>query len=117
MLSGVALRADLAQCSRHFADGSSAPVCASAGDFRFSPTNGNVPAVRSCRLGPEAGKDARAAFSRPAPHPPDIVIIGRAELPAHLGFLERNVDPIDGSEDGERRDEHRPGADPYGNAQ
>jgi hypothetical protein len=69
------------------------------------------------REGPEAGKDGRAAFSHPAPHPRDIVVIGRAKLAAHLGFLERNVDPIDSSEDGERRDEHRPGTDPYGNAQ
>lgn len=56
------------------------------------------------------------AYSHPAPHLRNIVIVGRAELAARLGFLEADVDPIDGSEDGERRHEHRPGADPYGNA-
>lgn len=37
--------------------------------------------------------------------------------PPHLDFLEGDLDPVDSSEDRERRHEHRPGANLYGNAQ
>jgi hypothetical protein len=46
-----------------------------------------------------------------------MVVISRAELAAHLGFLKRDVDSIDSSKNGERRHHHWPSADPYGNAQ
>ena len=65
---------------------------------------------------PLADKHVSATLSHPAPHPRDVVVISRAELAAHLGFLEGDVDPIDSGEDGEGRHEHWPGADPYGDA-
>ena len=46
--------------------------------------------------------------SHPAPHPLNVVFISCSELTAHLGFLEGNVDPISGGEDGDRRNEHWP---------
>ena len=52
------------------------------------------------------------SVSHPAPHPLNIVFISCSELTAHLGFLEGDVDPISGGEDGDRRYEHWPSADP-----
>ena len=52
------------------------------------------------------------SVSHPAPHPLNIVFISCSELTAHLGFLEGDVDPISGGEDGDRRNEHWPSADP-----
>ena len=52
------------------------------------------------------------SVSHPAPHPLNVVFISCSELTAHLGFLERDVDPISGGEDGDRRNEHWPSADP-----
>src|SRR5215471_10209203 len=59
-----------------------------------------------------AGKHV-PALSQPSPNPRDIVVIGRAELAAHLGLLEGDVDPTDSSKYGEGHDKHRPGADPH----
>jgi len=53
-----------------------------------------------------------ALVSDPAPHALNVLFIGRSELMAHLGFLERNVDPIGGSEDGDGRNKHWPCAHP-----
>ena len=55
--------------------------------------------------------------SHPPPHPLDIIIIRRAELAPHLGFLEGDVDPVGGGEHREGYYQHRPGADPHGDAE
>src|SRR5271168_1543964 len=54
--------------------------------------------------------------SQPPSHPPHVAVISRTKLAAHLVFFEWNVDPISCSKDGDGRDEHRPSADPEGNA-
>src|SRR5271168_1724313 len=54
--------------------------------------------------------------SQPPSHPPHVAVISRTELAAYLAFFEWNVDPISCSKDGDGRDEHRPSADPEGNA-
>ena len=66
-------------------------------------------------LTPKAGIHWRIGImlvSHPAPHPLNVVFISCSELTAHLGFLEGDVDPISGGEDGDRRNEHWPSADP-----
>lgn len=52
------------------------------------------------------------SVSHPAAHPLNVAFISCSELTAHLGFLEGDVDPISGGEDGDRRNEHWPSADP-----
>src|SRR5580704_13382366 len=53
----------------------------------------------------------------PSPHPPDLVIIRCSELAAHLSLFKRDVDPVCSGQDGDGREEHWPGADPYCNAE
>jgi hypothetical protein len=68
-----------------------------------------------CPLYPRKRAFIRAigqSVSYPASHPLNIVFISCSELTAHLGFLEGDVDPINGSDDGDRRNEHWPSADP-----
>ena len=44
------------------------------------------------------------ARSHPAPDPPNVGVVRRPELAAHLGFLEGDVDPVGGGEDRDRRE-------------
>jgi hypothetical protein len=59
----------------------------------------------------------RTTASDPAPHALNVVFIGCSELTAHLGLLKRNVDPINGGEDGNGRNKHWPCADPKRDAE
>src|SRR5215467_1760854 len=78
--------------------------------------------ARICDVRPNSESEHSLAHvfmsvSHPAPHPLNVVFISCSELTAHLGFLERDVDPISGGEDGNRRQEHWPSADPQRHAQ
>ena len=46
------------------------------------------------------------SVSYPAPHPRDVVVVGRSELTPHFCFLKGNVDPIG------RSTKHWPRTDP-----
>jgi hypothetical protein len=63
-------------------------------------TTDAIAIYQEVRVGPEASQARLFALSHPAPHPHDIIVISRAELAAHLGFLEGDVDPTNSSEDG-----------------
>jgi hypothetical protein len=100
------------------------------GHVRFTPESGHVRRKLSCPLWATSGHFVvqsgcplylqeptyigaiGTSVSDPAPHALNVVFIGRSELMAHLGFLERNVDPISGGEDGDGRNKHWPCADP-----
>src|SRR5215467_7020617 len=104
--------------------GSEADICAAISHVRFTPNSDresrHAQTVMSA-LPPKADIYWRIWYlcrvSHPAPHPLNVVFISCSELTAHLGFLERDVDPISGGEDGNRRQEHWPSADPQRHAQ
>ncbi len=54
----------------------------------------------------------REPTPHPPPHLPNVAVIRRAKLTAHLFFFKGYVDPVQGGEEGYGRNEHRPGAHP-----
>ena len=83
---------------------------------RFTPKSRHDARIYDVHPNSESGHSlAHLVFmlvSHPTPHPLNVVFISCSELTAHLGFLEGNVDPISGGENGDRRNEHWPSADP-----
>src|SRR5262245_50902033 len=96
----VQVRLVKALCNVRF--GSKADMCAAKRRVRFTPESGHSLAHLVFYVG----------VSHPAPHPLNVVFVSCSELTAHLGFLEGDVDPISGGEEGDRCNEHWPSADP-----